>query len=43
VFLACLIDALFRRKTTLADAVAFAIPHAAANASHPGIAEYSLP
>jgi len=43
VFLACLIDALFRRKTTLAAAVAFAIPHAAANASHPGIAEYSLP
>lgn len=43
VFLACLMDALFRRKTTLAEAVAFAIPHAAANASHPGIAEYSLP
>lgn len=43
VFLACLIDALFRRKMTLAEAVAFAIPHAAANASHPGIAEYLLP
>lgn len=43
VFLACLIDALFRRKLSLADAVAFAIPHASANAAHPGIAEYPLP
>lgn len=40
VFLACLIEALFLRGTTLPAAVEFAMPQAAANAAHPGIAEY---
>ncbi|MCC7413604.1 MAG: hypothetical protein IT495_18475 [Gammaproteobacteria bacterium] len=43
VFLACVIESLYRRRTSLPAAVAFAIPHASANAAHPGIAEYPLP
>ncbi|MBI5692698.1 MAG: hypothetical protein HZC55_21680 [Verrucomicrobia bacterium] len=43
VLLACLIDALFRRDQTLDEAVAFALPRAAANAAHPGIAEFPEP
>lgn len=41
VMLACLIEALFCRRKSLADAVAFALPYAAANAAHPGIAEFA--
>jgi len=43
VFLACVIASLYQRGTSLAEAVAFAIPHASANAAHPGIAEYPMP
>ncbi|MBL9210587.1 MAG: hypothetical protein JNL92_08950 [Opitutaceae bacterium] len=43
VFLACVIASLYGRRTSLAEAVAFAVPHASANAAHPGIAEYPLP
>ena len=43
VLLACVLDALFRRGLTLAQAVAGALPLAAANAAHPGIAEFPWP
>jgi len=43
VLLACLIDALFRRGRSLADAVSAALPYASANAAHPGIAEFPKP
>ncbi|WP_414663111.1 PfkB family carbohydrate kinase [Horticoccus sp. 23ND18S-11] len=43
VLLACVVQAHFVRKLPLKDAVAFAIPYAAANAAHPGIAEFSDP
>lgn len=43
VLLACLIDALFRRGQSLGEAVAGALPYAAANAAHPGIAEFPPP
>ncbi|MGH7955422.1 MAG: PfkB family carbohydrate kinase [Opitutaceae bacterium] len=40
VLLACVLEALFVRRLPLRDAVSFAIPYAAANAAHPGIAEF---
>jgi sugar/nucleoside kinase (ribokinase family) len=43
VLLACVIEAVFVRKLPLREAVAFAIPYAAANAAHPGIAEFPWP
>ena len=43
VMLACLLEGLFRRKLTLRDSVAFALPYAAANAAHPGIGEFPGP
>ena len=43
VLLACLIEALFVRGHTLPEALAFAIPHAAANAAHAGVADFPLP
>lgn len=43
VFLAVLIEALVLRGLPLGDAVAVSIPYAAANAAHPGIAEFPLP
>jgi fructose-1-phosphate kinase PfkB-like protein len=43
VLLACVLEALFVRGLRLAEAVAFAIPYAAANAAHPGIAEFPDP
>lgn len=43
VFLACVLDALLCRQASLADAIRFAIPHAAANAAHPGVAEFPFP
>ena len=41
VLFACLLDALFRRGAALREAVTFALPYAAANAAHAGIAEFS--
>ena len=43
VLLACVLDALFARNHSLADAVKFALPYAAANAAHPGVAEFPAP
>jgi 1-phosphofructokinase len=43
VLLACVLEALFLRRLPLKLAVAFAMPYAAANAAHPGVAEFSLP
>jgi fructose-1-phosphate kinase PfkB-like protein len=40
VLFACVLDALFRGGAALREAVTFALPHAAANAAHPGIAEF---
>lgn len=42
VLFACVLDAHFRRGLSLAEAVALALPYAAANAAHPGIAEFPL-
>ena len=43
VLLACVLEALLVRKLPLRAAVVFAIPYAAANAAHPGIAEFPPP
>ncbi|HVU32141.1 MAG TPA: PfkB family carbohydrate kinase [Opitutaceae bacterium] len=43
VLLACVLESLFRRRKSLAEAVAFALPYAAANAADPGIAEFADP
>jgi len=43
VLLACVLAALFVHRRSLAEAVDFAIPFAAANAAHPGVAEFALP
>jgi fructose-1-phosphate kinase PfkB-like protein len=43
VLLACLLSALFVEHRPLRDAVSFALPYAAANAAHPGVAEFSEP
>src|SRR5690349_10646767 len=43
VFFACVLQALFVRSLTLREAVAFALPYAAANAAHAGIAEFPKP
>ncbi|MSU70514.1 MAG: hypothetical protein EXS39_07030 [Opitutaceae bacterium] len=43
VLFACLLYALHRRGSSLRDAVAFALPYAAANAAHPGVADFPLP
>lgn len=43
VLLACVIEGVWMRRLRLPEAVAFAIPYAAANAAHPGIAEFPLP
>lgn len=43
VLLACLAHALVGRGLALRDAVAFAVPYAAANAAHPGVADFTLP
>ena len=43
VLLAGVIEALFFRRQSLRDAVAFAIPLAAANAAHPGVVEFEFP
>jgi 1-phosphofructokinase len=43
VFFACVLEALYRRGMSMADAVSFALPYAAANAAHPGVAEFPEP
>jgi len=43
VLLAGVLDALLRRGQTLAESLAYALPYAAANAAHPGVAEFPLP
>ena len=43
VLLACMLNPLFSLGSSLADAVQTAIPYAAANAAHPGVAEFPLP
>ena len=43
VLLACILEALFRRRQPLHDAVSFALPYAAANAAHPGVGEFPDP
>lgn len=40
VFFACLLHAVYGQGRLLLDAVSFALPYAAANAAHPGIAEF---
>ncbi len=42
VLFACVLHALFHEARPLADAVAFALPRAAANSASPGIAEFDL-
>jgi len=43
VLLACVLAALHARGAGLDEAVAFALPYAAANAAHPGVAEFPDP
>lgn len=43
VMLACLLKALFIDRKPLQEAVKFAVPYAAANAGHPGVAEFPDP
>jgi 1-phosphofructokinase len=42
VLLACLLHARHHRSLPLEDALAYALPYAAANAAHPGIADFDL-
>jgi fructose-1-phosphate kinase PfkB-like protein len=42
VLLACLLDGCYQRRLTLPAALARALPYAAANAGHPGIADFDL-
>ena len=42
VFFAALLHSLYLRQTTVSAAIASALPYAAANAAHPGIAEFPL-
>lgn len=43
VLFACILHAMMAKGCTLSDAVAFALPYAAANAAHPGVADFELP
>ena len=43
VLFACLLHAHYGRGRSLADALRYAIPYAAANATHPGVADFDLP
>lgn len=43
VMLACVLFARFHRGLSWRDAVAWSLPYAAANAAHPGMAEFALP
>lgn len=42
VLFACVLHALYDQKLDLAAAVKFGLPYAAANAAHPGVAEFEL-
>lgn len=42
VLFACVLHAIYGLEVDLAAAVAFALPYAAANAAHPGVAEFQL-
>lgn len=42
VLLACVLHAQHKLKLGLAEALSFALPYAAANAAHPGVAEFDL-
>jgi fructose-1-phosphate kinase PfkB-like protein len=42
VLFACVLHALLTQKKELSEALQFALPYAAANASHPGVAEFDL-
>jgi len=43
VLLACLMESLFLRGLPLADSISQALPYAAANAAHAGVADFPLP
>ena len=43
VLFACVLVALFQRGASLAESVTQALPYAAANAAHPGVADFPLP
>ena len=43
VMLACTLFARFHRGLSWRDAVAWSLPYAAANAAHPGVAEFPEP
>lgn len=43
VLFACVLSALFLQRRPLSAALAGALPFAAANAAHPGVAEFNLP
>ena len=43
VLFACVLEFLFQKRTPFAEALARALPYAAANAAHPGIAEFPDP
>ena len=43
VFLAALLHGHWHLSRTLSDAIAYALPYAAANAAHPGVADFELP
>jgi len=42
VLFACVLHALYSQEVDLAAAVKFALPYAAANAAHPGVADFEL-
>lgn len=42
VLFACVLHALYEQQVDLAAAVEFALPYAAANAAHPGVAEFEM-
>jgi 1-phosphofructokinase len=43
VMLACVLQARYHQGLSWRDAVAWSLPYAAANAAHPGVAEFPLP
>jgi 1-phosphofructokinase len=43
VMLACILHARYHQGMSWRDAVAWSLPYAAANAAHPGVAEFPLP
>ncbi|HKB90273.1 MAG TPA: hypothetical protein VKC60_07120, partial [Opitutaceae bacterium] len=43
VLFACVLHALFQSKMSLTEAVAYALPFAAANAASAGVADFAMP